>query len=132
MAASLSGPWAATACVRFCGHNTKDTGRGGITPQKGRNKMATITKEEAKKAVKEWNAHIESFMKDELPKILEERGVRVKNGKISMNDWFKAAQIVNEQNFYKTGHELQMKLLEAGHDVKMNMQDNTLVFPDWM
>lgn len=94
--------------------------------------MATITKEEAKKAVKEWNAHIESFMKDELPKILEERGVRVKNGKISMNDWFKAAQIVNEQNFYKTGHELQMKLLEAGHDVKMNMQDNTLVFPDWM
>lgn len=95
--------------------------------------MATnITKEEAKKTVKEWNAHIENFMQNELPRLLEERGYPVKNGRVSMNAWFAANEIIGKQNFYKTGHEIQMKLREAGHDVKMNMQDHTLVFPDWM
>lgn len=102
------------------------------TPQKGRKTMKTITKEEAKKIVKEWNAHIENFMANELPRLCEERGIRVKNGKISMNDWFKANAIVNEQNFYQKGHAIQMELRNAGHDVKMNMQNHTLVFPDWM
>lgn len=95
--------------------------------------MATmISREEAKKAVNEWNAKIDNFMKVDLLKLLEAEGVRVKNGKISMNDWFKAAQIVQNQNFYEEGHAIQMKLRDAGHDIKMNMQDNTLVYPrDW-
>lgn len=93
-------------------------------------KMATmISKEEAKKAVNEWNAKIDNFMKNELPKLLEEEGVRVKNGKISMNDWFKAQAIIQKQNFYTEGHAIQMKLRDAGHDIKMNMQDDTLVYP---
>ena len=82
-------------------------------------------------AVEAWNAKIDGFMKNELPKLLEAEGVRVKNGKISMNNWFKAMEIVNKQNFYKEGHEIQMKLRDAGYDVKMNMQDNKLVFPRW-
>ena len=91
----------------------------------------TITRDEAANRVNAWNAKIDNFMKVELPKLLEESGVHVKNGKISMNDWFKAAQIVQNQNFYKEGHEIQMELRNAGHDVKMDMQSNKLVFPKW-
>ena len=88
-----------------------------------------ITKEDAMKAVDEWNAKIENFMTNELPKLLEAEGVQVKNGRISMNDWFKANEIINKQNFYTEGHAIQMELRDAGHDIKMNMQDNTLVYP---
>ena len=90
-----------------------------------------MSRDEVANAVEAWNAKIDNFMKNELPKLLEAEGVRVKNGKISMNDWFKAASIVNKQNFYKEGHAIQMELRDAGYDVKMNMQDNTLVFPRW-
>ena len=91
-----------------------------------------MTRNEAENRVNAWNAKIDNFMKVDLLKLLEENGVRVKNGKISMNDWFKAAQIVQNQNFYEEGHAIQMELRNAGYDVKMNMQDNTLVFPRWM
>ena len=93
--------------------------------------METMTRDDVVNAVNAWNAKIDNFMKVELPKLLESDGVRVKNGKISMNDWFKAMEIVNKQNFYKEGHEIQMELRNAGYDVKMNMQDDTLVFPRW-
>ena len=86
-----------------------------------------ITREQAENAIKAWNEKIESFMEVDLPRLLEEKGVRVKNGKIAMNDWFKAMQIVNDQKFYEAGHAIQMELRNAGHDVKMNMQDYTLV-----
>lgn len=86
-----------------------------------------ISRIEAERAIKEWNDHIADFMANKLPELLKAEGVQVKNGRICMNDWFKANEIVERQNFYKTGHELQMKLRDAGHDVKMNMQDNTLV-----
>lgn len=89
----------------------------------------TISRIEAENAVNAWNEKISNFMKVELPKLLESEGVRIKNGKISMNDWFKANEIIRKQNFYNEGHAIQMKLRDAGHDVKMNMQDNTLVFP---
>lgn len=90
-----------------------------------------ISMNEAENAVNEWNTKVETFMKNGLPKLLEAEGVRVKNGKISANDWFKACEIVNKQNFYEIGHALQMKLRGAGYDVKMDMQNNTLVFPMW-
>ena len=94
--------------------------------------MATmISRTEAENRVNAWNAKIDNFMKVVLPKLLEAEGVRVKNGKISMNDWFKAQTIIQKQNFYKEGHEIQMELRNAGYDVKMNMQDDTLVFPRW-
>ena len=94
--------------------------------------MATIiSRTEAENAVNAWNAKIDNFMKVDLPKLLESEGVRVKNGRISMNDWFKANEIINRQNFYEEGHAIQMELRNAGYDVKMNMQDHTLVFPRW-
>lgn len=94
--------------------------------------MATnINRDEAARIVNEWNTKIDNFMANELPKLLEAEGFRVKNGKVSMNAWFKANEIIGRQNFYKEGHEIQMKLRAAGHDVKMNMQDHTLVFPKW-
>ena len=90
-----------------------------------------ISRIEAENAVNEWNEKIDNFMANELPKLLESEGVRVKNGKISMNDWFKAQGIVQKQNFYEEGHSIQMKLRNAGHDVKMDMQNHKLVFPRW-
>lgn len=90
-----------------------------------------ISRIEAENAVKAWNEKIDNFMKVELPKLLEENGVTVKNGKIKMNDWFKAQTIIQKQNFYAEGHKIQMELRDAGYDVKMNMQDNTLCFPRW-
>lgn len=91
----------------------------------------TISKDEAVEIVNAWNKKIDNFMGNELPELLKAAGVPVKNGKISMNGWFKANEIVQNQNFYAEGHKIQMKLRAAGHDVKMNMQDNTLVFPKW-
>ena len=91
----------------------------------------TIDRNEAANIVNAWNAKLDKFMKDELPELLMSEGIRVKNGKISMNDWFKAQTIIQNQHFYEEGHSIQMKLRNAGHDVKMNMQDNTLVFPRW-
>ena len=93
--------------------------------------METISRNEVENRVEAWNAKIDNFMKVELPKLLEADGVRVKNGKISMNDWFKAMELVQKQNFYEEGHAIQMELRDAGYDVKMNMQDHTLVFPKW-
>ena len=94
--------------------------------------MATmISKEDAMKAVDEWNAKIDTFMNVELPKLLEAEGFKVKNGKVSINAWFKANEIIGKQNFYKEGHAIQMELRDAGYDIKMNMQDHTLVYPVW-
>ena len=93
--------------------------------------MATMTRDDVVNAVNAWNKKIDNFMQIELPKLLEAEGVRVKNGRISMNDWFKANEIVQKQNFYAEGHAIQMELRNAGYDVKMNMQDNTLVYPKW-
>ena len=90
-----------------------------------------ISRSEAENKVNAWNAKIGNFMNVELPKLLEAEGFRVKNGKVSINAWFKANEIIGKQNFYKEGHEIQMKLRDAGYDVKMNMQDHTLVFPRW-
>lgn len=90
--------------------------------------METITKEVAMTTVEIWNAKIKDFMENKLPELLKAEGIPVKNGKIPMNSYFKAMQIIQRQNFYKKGHEIQMKLRNAGYDVKMDMQNDTLVF----
>jgi hypothetical protein len=90
-----------------------------------------VSRIEAENKINEWNKHIADFMEKELPELLKAEGVRVKNGKILMNDWFKAQAIIGRQNFYEKGHAIQMELRNAGHDVKMNMQDNTLSYSSW-
>lgn len=81
-----------------------------------------------KQMVKDWNDSIDYFMDNDLPGILQERGIRVHNGKICMNDWFKAMQIVREQNFYERGYKLLKDLRSRGYDVKMDMQSNKLCY----
>ena len=90
-----------------------------------------VSRIEAENKINEWNKHIADFMEKELPELLKAEGIRVRNGKISMNDWFKAQAIIGKQNFYEKGHAIQMELRNAGHDVKMNMQDNTLSYSRW-
>ena len=90
-----------------------------------------ISRSEAENRVNAWNAKVGNFMSVELPKLLEAEGFRVKNGKVSINAWVKANEIIGKKNFYKEGHEIQIELRDAGYDVKMNMQDHTLVFPRW-
>lgn len=109
------------ACARTITDRGNDPGKARA------NNMATISKEEARNTVNAWNARIAHFMQEELPALLEAEGVHVKNGKIKMNDWFKAQSVIERQCFYTQGHAIQMELRAAGHDVKMNMQDHTLV-----
>ena len=59
--------------------------------------------------------------------LLEKKGITVRNGQIKLQYWFTAVQIIEEHNFYTKGYALQMELREAGYDVKMNMQDYSLV-----
>lgn len=48
--------------------------------------------------------------------------------KISMSDWFKAQQDINEQEFYKKGMAILKPARAAGIDIKMNMQSCELVW----
>lgn len=86
-----------------------------------------ITREEARQEVAAWNASIDEFMTSRLPGLLEAEGIPVKNGKIRMNDYIKAMQILRNQDFYSKGHAIQVKLRSVGYDVKMDMQSNKLV-----
>lgn len=86
-----------------------------------------ITREEARQTVTAWNESIDEFMESKLPGLLESEGIPVKNGKIRMNDYIKAMQIVRNQGFYSKGRAIQVKLRSAGYDVKMDMQSDKLI-----
>lgn len=86
-----------------------------------------ITREEARQAVTAWNKSIDEFMMNRLPALLESEGIPVRNGKIRMNDYIKAMQILQKQDFYTRGRAIQEELRSAGYDVKMDMQSNKLV-----
>ena len=85
-----------------------------------------MTIKEARTHVEKWNKHIDDFMVNDLPGILHERGINVVNGEIKLNDWFKAQQIIQEQNFFKKGYSILKKLRNKGFNIKMDMQRNTL------
>lgn len=84
-----------------------------------------MTKTEVIEIIKAWNSKIDSFTTEELPVLL---GYPEGTTEISMNDWFKAQQLIREQNFYETGRDIQKGLRNAGFDVKMDMQSNKLVY----
>lgn len=86
-----------------------------------------ITREEARQTVTAWNASIDEFIANKLPALLESEGIPVRNGKIRMNDYMKAMQILQKQDFYTRGRAIQEKLRSAGYDVKMDMQSDKLV-----
>ena len=85
-----------------------------------------MTIKEARTHVEKWNKHIDDFMTNDLPGMLKERGINVVNGEIKLNDWFKAQQIIQDQNFFKKGYSILKKLRGKGFDIKMDMQRHTL------
>lgn len=88
--------------------------------------MGKIDRVKAESMVNEWNSYVKNFMENELPVLLEKKGVPVKNGRITLNYWFTAMQIVQDQKHYEKARMVQIILRNAGYDVKMNMQDHTL------
>lgn len=91
---------------------------------KGANNMRYYVEQ----AVKDWNEYVDKFMTEELPTELIKRGVSVKDGKIALNDWFKAQEIIKNSKIHEIGWGIMEVLRDQGYDVKMNMQDNKLVY----
>lgn len=81
-----------------------------------------MTKGEAYEIILMHNKSIDDYINIELAKELN-----AKDGKISINQWFKAQQLINEQKFYEKGMAILNDLRNQGFDVKMNMQSNKLV-----
>lgn len=87
-----------------------------------------MNREEVQLAVSNHNYRIERFRDVELPKMLKERGVRVKDGMVNAGGLFLAMQLFDQQNFYKAGMVILDECRKAGWDVKINAQSNELVF----
>lgn len=82
-----------------------------------------MTKEEAKAKVSAHNEMIDNYINNDLAKELG-----AKNGKITLDQWFKAQELINKQGFYSKAKKLLNELRAAGFNVKINMQSNKLVF----
>lgn len=79
--------------------------------------------EKVKRIVKEHNEKIDYFMNVTLAKELN-----CKDGKVNINDWFKAQELINRQGFYISAKAILDTLRAFGYDVKIDMQTNKLVF----
>lgn len=71
-----------------------------------------------------WNRELDVFYNETLAELLGKKPT----DKFSMHDWFRAQEIIREQNFYKIASEIQKKYRDMGYDVKMNMQDYKLSY----
>ena len=92
-----------------------------------------MTKEDVKQLVQHHNSRIDNFITNELPKLLEDDGVKVvtkDNGEheIPVNAWFIAQDYIKAMNFYKEAMSILNMVRPLGFDVKINMQSNKLVF----
>ena len=92
-----------------------------------------MTREDVKQLVQHHNNQIDNFIINELPKLLENDGIKVvtkDNGEheISINAWFKAQDYIKAMNFYKEAMSILNMVRPLGFDVKINMQSNKLVF----
>lgn len=92
-----------------------------------------MTKQEVIERVNKHNRMIDEFMKDTLPQLLEMAGINVKrktdgNFEIPMNDWFRAQDFIAGMNFYSQAKKILDEVRPFGFDVKINMQNNKLVF----
>ena len=89
-----------------------------------------MTREEAKKIIDAHNNEIDNFIYNEIPKLLNLTNLtKDKNGEYSLTieDWFKANELIRKQDFYKKGREIQNMLRDDMHNVKMDMQSNKLI-----
>lgn len=87
------------------------------------NNVENMTMQEAIEKVRAHNEMIDNYINNELAKKLG-----AKNGKISLDMWFKAQELISEQDFNGKAQELLQELWNAGYDVKINMQNHKLVF----
>lgn len=89
-----------------------------------------MTREEAKKIINAHNDEIDNFIYNEIPKLLNLTNLtKDKNGEYSltMDDWFKANELIRKKDFYKKGIEILNMLRDDMHNVKMDMQSNKLI-----
>ena len=92
-----------------------------------------MTREDVKQLVEHHNRRIDTFISNELPKLLANDGIKVvtkDNGEheIPINAWFKAQDYIKAMNFYKEAMSILDIVRPLGFDVKINMQSNKLVF----
>ena len=89
-----------------------------------------MTREEAKKIIDAHNDEIDNFIYNEIPKLLNLTNLtKDKNGEYSLTieDWFKANELIRKQDFYKKGMKILNMLRDDMHNVKMDMQSNKLI-----
>ena len=92
-----------------------------------------MTRKEVKKMVDMHNSKIDDFISNILPQLLEMAGVKVTvkdsgEYEIPMNEWFKAQRFITCMDFYKEAMEILDMVRPLGFDVKINMQNNKLVY----
>ena len=86
-------------------------------------------KEIVKNIIDTHNWTVDFYIRELLPVELEkEYNVKVVNGKITLNDYFKAMQLIQKQNFYAKAKAICDDLRKQGWDVKIDMQADKLVF----
>lgn len=86
-----------------------------------------MTKEQVRAKIEAHNVSVDNYIANALPGELEKAGFVVKNGKTSVNAWFKAQELIKEQRFYERACELTTQLREQGFDVKRGC-DHKLVW----
>ena len=84
-------------------------------------KGEVMTDQEAKNLIKKHN--------DEVDEYVESLGEKfhAKSGMISIENWFKANEMIQEQGFYEKGMKVLRQIKSEGFNVKMDMQSNKLV-----
>lgn len=73
--------------------------------------------------IKKHNESIDNYINGELAEKLN-----AKNGKILMDNWFKAQNLIKEQNFYGKATKILRELRSKGFDVKIDMQSDKLTY----
>lgn len=76
-----------------------------------------------KATIEKNNKIIDDFIQNELPTLIGS-----KDGKISLEQWFKAQSIIQGKNFYKTSYTLLQHFRALGYDVKINCQSDKLSY----
>lgn len=87
-----------------------------------------MTHEEVKMMCEQHNAEVETYLRDILPEQIKAAGYPVENGMTTMGAWFAAQRFINEQHFFDKGKLIMDAARAAGFDVRMDMQNDTLVF----
>ncbi len=83
----------------------------------------TILKSDVLDLIEKHNNEIDGFIYGELSEKLG-----AKNGKIRLDQWFKAQELIKEKRFYEKGMDLLKLFRDDGWDVKIDAQSNKLRF----